>query len=115
MSHVRFYQNRAILLHKRGTLSRDNNVADAATVELHARCDFVELTTTAASAPLFPFHDPPSQTQFQNAETVPYLIFSELFVLQDSPLKLNYSQEYRNWSCRFGKIARDNIARVTSV
>jgi len=32
-----------------------------------------------ASAPLFPFHDPSSETQFQNGDIVPYLIFSELF------------------------------------
>jgi len=27
----------------------------------------------------FPFHDPPSQTQFQNDEVLPYVIFSEVF------------------------------------
>jgi len=43
-----------------------------------ARCDFVAQTNTA-SAPVFSFHDPPSQTRFQNDETVPHLIFCELF------------------------------------
>ena len=66
------------------------------------------------AAPFFPFHDPPSQTQFQNDEIVPYLILSELFdwshafVLHDSLLKLNYSQEYRNQSCRFGLFTRQS-------
>jgi len=45
--------------------------ADAATVELHAAT--VELH---ASAPIFPLHDPPSQTQLQNGEIVLYPIFS---------------------------------------
>jgi len=38
--------------------------ADAATVELHAA------KTNTASAPVLPFYDPPSQTQFQNGEIV---------------------------------------------
>jgi len=51
-----------------------DKVADAATVEWH----FVALTNTA-SAPLFPFHDPPSQTQIRNDQIVPYPAFPELF------------------------------------
>jgi len=53
----------------------------------------------------------PSQSQFQNDEIVPYLIFPELFywsyafVLQDSLPKLNSYQEYRNQSCWFGLFA----------
>ena len=58
------------------TLSRDK-VADAATVKLHA-ATLSQLTNTTF-APLFPFYDPRSQTRFQNDETVPYLMFSELF------------------------------------
>jgi len=64
MSQLRFY--RAILSHECATLSRDK-VADAATLS----------QTNTASVLLFPFRDPPSQTQFQNGEIVPYLIFSE--------------------------------------
>ena len=51
---------------------------------------------------------------FQNDDTVPYLIFSELFdwshafVMQDSLLKLNYYQEYRNQSCSFGLFTRQS-------
>jgi len=44
------------------------------------RCDFVAWTS-AASAPLLPFHDPPSQTQFQNDEIVHW---SHAFVLQNN-------------------------------
>jgi len=51
----------AILSHECATLSRG---ADAATVELHAA------KTNTASAPVLPFYDPPSQTQFQNGEIV---------------------------------------------
>jgi len=78
-----------------------------------AHCDFVS-QRNMASAPLFPFHDPPSQIQFQNDEIVPYLIFSELFdwsyafVLQDSLLKLNPYEEYHNQSCWFGLFTRQS-------
>jgi len=63
MSHLRFY--RAILSHELAD-------ADAATIELHAAT-----LSRKQTRPLFPFHDPPSQTQFQNDEIVPYLIFFE--------------------------------------
>ena len=54
-----------------------------------ACCDIVAETNTA-SAPLFPFHDPPLQAQLQNDEIVPYLIFSELL----------------DWSYAFSTVAR---------
>ena len=60
------------------TLSRDK-VEHAVIVELHAATLSHKLINTA-SAPLFPFQDPTSQTLFQNDEIVPYLVFSyELF------------------------------------
>jgi len=55
-------------------LSRDF-VAHAVIVELHAATLSHKLINTA-SAPRFPFHDPTSQTLFQNDEIVPYLVFS---------------------------------------
>jgi len=89
------------LCHTRDFVARVCNftrqeVADAATVELHAAATLSQKKTNTASAPLFPFHDPHSQTQFQNGEIVPYLIFSELFdyshaiILQASLLKPKY-------------------------
>ena len=64
-------------------LSRDKvaQVRDfiAVVVKLHAATLPHKLINTI-SAPLFPFHDPTSQTLFQNDEIVPYLVFSyELF------------------------------------
>jgi len=54
-------------------------IAHALIVELHAATLSHKLINTA-SAPLFPFQDPTSQTLFQNDEIVPYLVFSyELF------------------------------------
>ena len=59
-------------------------------------------TTFPGAIALFLFHDRPSQTRFQNDETVPYLILSELFawsyafVLQDCLLKLNYLRKCHN-------------------
>jgi len=61
---------RAILSHECATSSRDK-LADAATVEWHA-ATFIAQTNAAASAPVFPLHDPPSQTQFQNDDIVQY-------------------------------------------
>jgi len=92
MSHVRFY--RAILSHECATLSRDE-VADAATVELHT-------VTLSREQTRLLRHFPPSQTQFQNGEIVPYLISSEhldwwyAFILQDSLLKLDYIKNIIN-------------------
>ena len=66
----------------RAILSRDfvARVRDLIARQSRRRCDCRVVTqTNTASAPLFPFHDPPPQTPFQNDENIPYLIFSELF------------------------------------
>ena len=65
---------RATLSHECATLSRATNSQTPCDCRV-AHCDFVAQTNTA-SAPLFQFHDPPSQTQLR---IVPYLNFSELF------------------------------------
>jgi len=75
MSHLRFL-SRAVLSQECATSQRDKVADAAATVELHA-AHFVAQTNTS-SAPLFPFHDPPSQTRFRNGEIVSRLIFPEL-------------------------------------
>jgi len=67
----------------KGTSLRESASFEPSSVKIRrcdcrvARCDFVA-QTNKASAPLFPLHDPPSQTQLQNDEIVPYLIFSEV-------------------------------------
>jgi len=76
--------------------------------------------TNTASAPLFPFHDPHSQTQFQNDEIVPYLVSSEhfdssyAFASQDTLLKLNYYTKNVVIS-RVGLVCiRDKVAAIKS-
>jgi len=88
------YVTRAILSHEFATLpAKKSQMLRLSSCTLLRLC---RKKTNTASVPLFPFHDPPSQTQFQNDEIVPYLIFSELFdyshaiILQASLLKPKY-------------------------